>query len=450
MIITRKTMDRRTLLRGTGAALALPMMEAMLPRSVKAAETAAAARKRLHVIYTPNGMMMENWTPAQAGENYAMTPILKPLEAHREKFMVISNLDHAQAEALGDGAGDHGRCCGSYLTGAHVKKTEGADLASGVSMDQLVAQKYGEVTQIPSLELGLEQPSLAGSCDTGYSCAYTNTLSWSTPSTPLPVTTNPRAVFERLFGDGDSLDAASRMAQLRRQASILDFVADDAKRLSASMSASDRRKLDEYMTSVRDIEKRIQKAEAAGGTAGSVTTFARPAGIPDDFQEHARMMIDLQVLSAQSDLTRVTTLMLAREVSGRSYPEIGVPDAHHPLSHHGNDPEKVAKLTKINALHMEQIAYYIQRMSETRDGEASLLDNTLLLAGASLADPNSHSHRNLPTIVAGGLVKGNRHLVAAKDTPMTNLMLSMMDMLDVRVDKLGDSTGRLPGFASVA
>ena len=326
----------------------------------------------------------------------------------------------------------------------HVKKTEGADLTNGVSMDQVVAKQYAELTQIPSLEMGLEPPSLVGSCDTGYSCAYTNTLSWSNPSTPLPVTVNPREIFERLFGDGDSLDAKSRLAVLKRQASILDFVAEDAKRLSGNMGANDRKKLDEYLTSVRDIERRIQKAEEGGAVA--LPDYARPSGIPDKFADHAQMMIDLMVLAAQADLTRVNTLMLAREVSGRSYPEIDVPDAHHPMSHHGNDPEKIAKLTKINTLHMEQVAYYLKRMGETKDGNGTLLDNTLLLAGASLADPNKHSHKDLPTIVAGGLTAGNRHLIAEKGTPMTNLMLSMMDQLNVKTDKLGDSTGRLTGY----
>jgi hypothetical protein len=447
-MITRKPLDRRTVLRGTGAALALPVMEAMMPSSSVAAELADAARKRLHVIYTPNGMMMEHWTPAATGKGYELTPILEPLKAYREKFVVISGLDHAQAEALGDGAGDHGRCCGSWLTGMHVKKTEGADLASGISMDQVVAKQFGEITQIPSLEMGLEPPSLVGSCDTGYSCAYTNTLSWSSASTPLPVTVNPREIFERLFGDGDNLDAKSRLAQLKRQASILDFVAADAKRLSSRMSANDKKKLDEYLTSVRDIERRIQKMETRGTDTAALPAYARPTGVPDDFQEHARMMIDLMVLAAQADLTRVNTLMLAREVSGRSYPEIGVPDAHHALSHHGNDPEKIAKLTKINQLHMEQIAYYVKRMSETKDGNGTLLDNTLLLAGASLADPNKHEHRNLPTIVAGGLIPGDRHIAAAKGTPMTNMMLSMMDTLGVHVDRLGDSTGRMDGFSA--
>ncbi len=445
MIIPRKPLARRALLRGMGTLLSLPLLEAMIP-SANAAEAAARARKRLQVIYMPNGMDMDNFFPKELGENYVMPLTLKPLEPYRQRFAVISGLDHAQAEALGDGAGDHGRCCGSYLTGVHVKKTEGADLKSGVSLDQLVAKQFGEQTQIPSLELGLDPPSLVGSCDSGYSCAYTNTLSWADASTPLPVTTNPRDVFERLFGDSDSLDPKGRMAQMRRQASILDFVAEDAKRMSGKLGADDRRKLDEYMSSVRDIEKRIQKAEAGGSGAVALPAFAHPAGIPDTFEEHAKVMMDLQVLAMQADLTRVGTFMVGREVSGRSYPEIEVPDAHHPLSHHGNDPEKLAKLTKINTLHVAQVAYFLKRISETSDGDAKLIDSTLVLAGAALADPNRHEHRNLPTIVAGGMVKGGTHIRAEKGTPMTNAMLSMMEALGVREDKLGDSTGRYGAF----
>ena len=448
MIITRKPMGRRTVLRGMGTTMALPLLEAMMPSASRAAEQAAASRKRLQVIYTPNGMMMQNWTPTSTAANFELSPILKPLEPYRSKLTVFTGLSHVQAEALGDGAGDHGRCCGGYLTGTHVKKTEGADITAGISMDQLVAKQFGDQTQIPSMEVGLEPPSLVGSCDSGYSCAYTNTLSWSSPSTPLPVTINPREVFERMFGDGDSLDAKSRMAQLRRQASILDFVAQDAKRLSRSMSENDKKKLDEYLTSVRDIEKRIQKVEKGGADTAALPAYARPSGVPDRFEDYAHMMIDLQVLAMQADITRVCSFMIGREVSGRSYPEIGVPDAHHPLSHHGNDKEKIAKLTKINTLHMEQVAYYVKRMSETKEGSGSLLDNTLMLAGASLADPNKHDHRALPVIVVGGLIKGNRHVEVEKDTPMTNMMLSLMDTLGVHHDKIGDSTGRLSVFAA--
>jgi len=445
MIITRKAMDRRTVLRGAGAVLALPLLDAMAT-SASAAEAVAATRKRLQIIYMPNGLAMRNFTPAQLGEGYALTPILEPLAAYRDKFMVISGVDAHQGDALGDGAGDHARACGTWLTGVHVKKTEGADITCGVSMDQLVANKFGESTQLPSLELGLEPPSLVGSCDSGYSCAYTDTLSWRDPSTPLPVTTNPRDVFEALFGDGDSLDPKARMAQLKRQASVLDFVADDARRLSRNVGAADQKKIDEYLESVRDIERRIQKVENSKAVA--LPDYAKPSGIPDTFDEHARMMIDLQVLANQADLTRVGSLMLGREASGRSYPEISVPDGHHPTSHHGGDPEKYARLTKINIFHMEQVAYYLKRMTETKEGDGNLLDNTILIAGPSMADPDHHDHTNLTTIVGGGLVKGNRHVAADKGTPMTNVLLSSMDILGVHQDKLGDSTGRFAGLTA--
>ena len=413
MMITRKAMHRRTVLRGAGATIALPLLEAMGSSAI-AVEAATASRKRLQVIYTPNGMVMNDFFPKETGAGYTMSPILKPLEAYRDRFAVVSGLDHVQAEALGDGAGDHARCCGTFLTGVHVKKTDGAGISNGVSMDQIVAKQFAEITQIPSLELGLESPSLVGSCDSGYSCAYTNTISWSGEASPLPVTTNPREVFERLFGENDMADAKSRLMELKRQASILDLVSQDAKRLSVSLGSDDKKKVDEYMTSIRDLERGIQKLEQRGAVA--MPTYAR-----------------------------VGTFMIGREGSNNSYPEINVADAHHPISHHGNDPEKLAKLSKINTLHMEQVAYYLKRMSETKEGEGSLLDSTIFLAGAGLADPNEHNHRNLPLIVGGGGIKGNRHF-NAKDVPMTNLMLSMMDELNVKVEKLGDSTGRLSGL----
>ena len=442
MMITRKPIGRRTLLRGLGASVALPLLESMMP-SAKAAEAAAAARKRLQVLYLPNGMVMQNWTPAELGENYAISTTLKPLESFRDRFVVIKGLDHVMAEAMGDGAGDHARCCATFLTGVHIKKSD-HELVCGASMDQLVAKRFGEQTQIASLELGLDAPSMVGSCDSGYSCAYNNTMSWTGPQTPLPITVNPREVFERLFGDGDLADAATRRNQMLLQASLLDFVADDAKRFSGSLGANDRRKIEEYMESIRDVERRIQKAEAAGADT-ALPQMARPSGIPESYSEYARMMIDLQALAMQADLTRVGTFMFGRESGARSYPETGVADGHHPLSHHGNNPEKMANLTKINTYHVEQVAYYFKKMSETKDGEASLLDSTMVLAGAALADPNRHDHRDLPIILGGGLVKGNRH-IDAKSIPMTNLMLTMMDMLGVHEEKLGDSSGRMTGL----
>jgi Protein of unknown function (DUF1552) len=435
MMITRKPMDRRTLLRGLGACISLPLLEAMIS-SARAAQVAAG--KRLQVLYLPNGMLMQNWTPAEVGENYTISPTLKPMEPFRDRFVVIKGLDHAMAEAMGDGAGDHARACATFLTGVHIQKSDSV-LLNGPSMDQIVARQFGQSTQIASMELGLDQPSMVGSCDSGYSCAYNNTLAWTGPRTPLPITVNPRDVFDRLFGDAEQLDADTRRQQLQHQASLLDLVAGDAKRLSASLGASDRLKVDEYLQSVRDVERGIQTAETQNATA--LPTMARPSGIPESYSAYARLMLDLQILAMQADLTRVGSLMFGRESGARSYPETGVPDGHHPLSHHGNDPVKMAKLTKINTYHVEQIAYYFKRLSETKQGDASLLDSTLVLVGAGLADPNRHDHRDLPIIVAVPGIKGNRH-IDAKQTPMTDLFLTMMSSLGIEQEKLGDSTGR--------
>lgn len=437
---TRTLLNRRTVLRGLGTVVALPMMEAMLP-TARAAQSVAPP-KRLQIFYTPNGMIMHDFTPAKAGRDYPMSPTLAPLEPLRNDFTVFTGLAHYNAGALGDGPGSHGRSCGAFLTGAHPKRTEGSDLQCGVSMDQIAARRFAQDTQLASLELGIDPPSLMGSCDVGYSCTYTNTLSWRSPTVALPVTVNPRDVFERLFGDGDVLDDKGRLAQLKRKASILDFVREDASRLSVRLGTNDRRKMDEYLEGIRDLERRIQKASERGVGMGS-GELPRPVGIPDSFADHARMMMDLQVLAMQADLTRVCSFMLGRELSNRTYPEAGVPDAHHMLSHHGGDPEKIAKLARINRLHMQQFAYLLERMKATKEGEGTLLDSTLVLAGASLGEPNDHDHMNLPVLVAGGGVPGNRHVVVPKHTPMCNLMLAMIHALDIPLDKLGDSTGPL-------
>ena len=436
----RKPVDRRTVLRGLGATLALPLMEAMLP-TARAAEPAARP-KRLQIFYTPNGMIMQSFTPEKAGRDYALSPTLAPLEPFRNRFTVVTGLAHYQASALGDGPGSHGRSCGAFLTGAHPRRTEGSDLHCGISMDQIVANHFANDTQLASLELGIDPPSLLGSCDVGYSCTYTNTLSWRSPTVALPVTVNPRDVFERLFGDGDVTDEKSRQAQLQRRASILDFVRADAARLSARLGANDRRKMDEYLESIRDVERRIAKASQGTGNADA-SELTRPAGIPDSFADHVRMMVDLQVLAMQADLTRVCSFMIGRELSNRTYPEAGVPDAHHMLSHHGGDPEKIAKLARINRLHMQHFAYYLERMQATADGEGSLLDSTVVLAGSSFGEPNEHDNMNLPIVVAGGGVPGNRHLVVPKNTPMCNLMLAMVHALGIEQAQLGDSTGPL-------
>jgi hypothetical protein len=439
MRVIRTAMDRRTLLRGAGVALGLPLLEAMIPTSARAAEL---TKTRLQVFYLPNGMVMQDFVPKEVGAGYTMPSILKPLEPFRDRFTVISGLASKQGTAMGDGPGDHGRSCAAYLTASHPKKTEGYDIRAGVSLDQMVARELGRDTTLASLELGIDSPSSLGSCDNGYSCSYTNTISWRTPTTPLPVSNNPRNVFERLFGDGDSLDQASRLAVLRRRASLLDFVMEDAARMSGSIGVHDKQKMDEYLDSIRDVEKRIQIAERNSADM-ELPSFGRPSGIPDAFADHVRLMIDLQVLAMQANLTRVSTFMIGREISQRSYPEIGVSDAHHSISHHGNEAEKLAKLAKINQLHMEMFAYQMQQMAATKDGDASLLDNTLILTGASLGDSNAHDHMYLPTIVAGGLVKGGRHIAAEKETPFANLMVSVMNKVGVNESRIGDSTGPL-------
>ncbi|MDE8652536.1 DUF1552 domain-containing protein [Novosphingobium album (ex Liu et al. 2023)] len=444
MRITRKPLNRRTVLRGIGTTMALPFLEAMMP-GARAADIAARP-KRLQVFYSPNGMMMESFRPATVGSGFAMTPTLQPLEPFRDQIAVITGLGHPQAAAMGDRPAGHGRSCPAFLTGTHVRQTEGSDIRCAVSMDQVYARHLGDATQLSSLELGIDQASLLGSCDIGYSCAYTNGISWMNPTVPMPVTANPRDVFERLFGDGDALDEKSRLAQLRRQSSILDFVMDDAARLSGQLGAEDRRKLDEYLEASRAIEKRIQRAGASGGGA-QAATLERPAGMPDSFDEHVRLMIDLQVLAMQADITRVGSFMIGRELSNRTYPEIEVPDSHHMLSHHGKNPDKIVKLARINRHHMEYFAYYLKRMRETRDGEGSLLDRTLVIRGSAFGDPNDHDHMDLPIVVAGGLVKGDRHVAVAKGTTMSNLLLAGLHLLDVPAASFGDSTGPLRELA---
>ncbi len=435
MIFLRQPLRRRTMLRGLGITMALPFMEALMP-AAKAADIVQRP-KRLQVFYSPNGMMMESFRPAAQDAGFALPPTLQPLAPYRERITVISGLGHPSAAALGDRPAGHGRSCPAFLTGTHVRQTEGTDIRCGVSMDQVYARHLGNATRLSSLELGIDQASLLGSCDIGYSCAYTNGISWLNSTVPLPVTANPRDVFERLFGDGDALDEASKRAQARRQASILDFVADDAARLSGQLGAEDRHKLGEYLEATRDIERRIQKSTSA---ELQTVSLERPAGIPDSFDEHVRLMIDLQVLAMQADITRVGSFMIGRELSNRTYPEIGVADSHHMLSHHGNNPEKMAKLSRINQHHMEYFAYYLKRMDETKDGEGSLLDRTLVLRGSAFGDPNVHDHMDLPVIVAGGLSKGNRHLSVAKGTTMSNLLLASLQLLDVPARSFGDST----------
>lgn len=428
-------------MRGLGAAISLPVMESLIPSAL--ANTALENRpKKLSVFYIPNGLRMPKFTPATAGSHYEMTPILEPIARHRASFSVITGLAHYNANALGDGPGSHGRSCGAYLTGAHPRRTEGADILCGISMDQVIANHLGQHTQLASLELGIEPPSLLGSCDVGYSCTYTNTLSWRSPTAPMPVAVKPGDVFERLFGDTSALDEKSRQARLATKASILDFVLEDAARLSPRLGMNDRRKLEEYLDSIRTVEQRIQKATLQTSDVDT-SQINLPAGIPQDFVEHVRIMIDLQVLALQSDMTRVSTFMLGRELSNRSYVEIGVPDSHHSLSHHGGDEAKIDKLVKINQHHIAQFGYLLDRLGNTADGERTLLDSTLVMAGASLGEPNVHDNMDLPAMVAGAGLRGGRHIQEPKDTPMCNLLLSLIQEMGVPVDSFGDSTGPL-------
>jgi hypothetical protein len=442
--ITKKHLPRRTFLRGVGTALALPLLDSMAPAFAATAGQQAALR--LGFVYHPVGAIMNQWTPVAEGAGFEFTPTLKALEPFRENLVVLSGLAQVQGRALGDGPGDHAREGATWLTGMHPKKTEGAGIRAGVSADQVAAKELGRITQLGSLEIGLETPSLAGGCDSGYSCAYTNTLSWRSPTTPVPVEANPRAVFERLFGDGDSTDPAARLKSMEEQRSILDYVAGSIDRLESKIPSSDRNKLSEYLEAIRDIERRIQKAEEQNAKF-KLPVMERPPSAPEGFEEHAKLMTDLQVIAFQTDMTRVITFMLGRAGSNRSYRSIGIADGHHSITHHQNDPEKIAKVARIDAHLVETFSYFLAKLKSTRDGDGSLLDHSLIVYGSSLSDANAHTHHDLPIVLAGGgcgHLKGGRHLRYAKDTPMNNLLVGMLDKANVPVEHFGDSTGRLP------
>jgi hypothetical protein len=432
------------LLGGAGCAVALPWLEAMQP-----ALTAAVKRPpRLGFVYVPNGIIMKDWTPAEEGAGWRATPLLEPAAEYRERLLVLSGLAQRNGRALGDGPGDHARAAASYLTGAHPKKTEGLNILNGVSVDQAAAAHVGGQTRFPSLELGLEAGGMVGNCDSGYSCAYSNSLAWKTATTPLPPEVNPRAVFERLFGDGEVLDAATRSRRARQDQSILDFVREDAARLGGTLGAGDRRKLDEYLSSIREIERRIAEA-ARQPVVPDEAGLARPAGIPVTFEEHARLMFDLLAVAWQTDSTRVITLMMGREGSNRTYRSIGVPEAHHGLSHHMGSAEKIEKLAKINRLHMELFATLVAKLARTQDGDGTLLDRAMLVYGSGLSDGNRHSHHDLPVLVAGGVLKSGRHVKYAPETPMNNLFVTLLERMGVPEGALGDANGKLNELAGV-
>jgi len=448
MIVTRKSLPRRTFLCGLGTTLALPLLDSMIP--AMAASAAAKAPVRLGFVYHPVGMILDKWMPTTAGADFEITPTMKALEPFREHLTVFTGMAQANGRALGDGAGDHAREGATWLTGVHPKKTEGVGIRAGVSADQLAARELGKNTQLASLELGLEGPSLAGGCDSGYSCAYTNTVSWRGDTTPLPVEINPRAVFERLFGDGESTDAAARLATLEEQRSVLDYVSGSIGRLSTKLGKSDRAKLGEYLEALRDIERRIQKAEQQSASM-KLPAMERPASVPEDLEEHAKLMMDLQVIAFQTDMTRVITFMLGKAGSNRPYRNIGISDGHHSITHHQNDPVKIANVAKIDAYLVRTFAYYLQRLKDTPDGDGSLLDHSLILYGSGLGDANIHTHHELPTAVlgGGGQWKGGRHLKYPKDTPLNNLLVTMLHKAGVRTENFGDATGELEHLTDV-
>jgi len=424
----------------------------MVPALSLAKDTAANPAVRLGFVYVPNGIIMDRWTPIGEGTGFKFAPTMQALEPFRDRMLVLSGLAQLNGRALGDGPGDHARAGATWLTGVHPKKTGGADIHAGVSVDQIAARELGKTTQLGSLEIGLESPTLAGDCDSGYSCAYTNTISWRSPTTPNPMEISPRAVFERLFGDGDSTDPAARLASLNEQRSILDYIAGDVDKLKSGLGASDCGKLTEYLEAIRDIERRIQMAEEQNATL-TLPVMERPTSIPEEFEEHARLMIDLMVIAYQTDMTRVVSCMIAREGSNRSYRSIGVPDGHHSVTHHDNDPVKIEKVVKINHLHAQTFAYLLQKMQSTPDGDGTLLDHSMILYGSSLSDGNAHTHDELPLVLVGGAcgeIKGGRHLRFPKDTPMNNLLLTLLFKAGLHPSaKIGDSSGFLEHLSDV-
>ena len=446
-------LSRRTLLRGAGTALALPFLEAMLPLSALAQSGGAAtgAPVRLAFLFVPNGMHMPDWTPTATGKAFDLPFLMEPLAPLRDSLNVFTGLTQDNAHAHGDGGGDHARSAAAWLTGCHPRKTSGANIKAGISADQIAANYLGKSTRFASLELGCERGGLAGDCDSGYSCAYSNSISWRGESTPVAKETDPRLVFDRLFGvDGGGAIGTTDKSRSLYQASVLDVVMDDARSLSQKLGGHDKQKLDEYLTGVRELERRLQliarqNAQVAAGKKADLA-LVRPVTMPQDYGEHVRLMGDMMILAFQADLTRVSTFMFANEGSNRSYRNIGVSEGHHEMSHHGGSADKQAAVRKINRFHMEQLAYIAQKMQSIKEGGSTLLDNTLLVYGGGISDGDRHNHNNLPVILlgkGGNKIKANRHIKYPDGTPMTNLFLSLFDRVGVPVDKIGDSSGKL-------
>ena len=439
--ITKKSLSRRTFIHGVGASFSLPLLDAMVPAATASTKIPAINAKRLGYIFMPMGCDQSRWTPKSEKTLDELSPILKSLASVKDQTTVLTNMELRPAYP-----GSHATSNSSFLSAAQAKVTESTDYYLGTTADQVAAKQIGQKTQLPSLELAMDLLQTVGQCDNGYACVYQNNLSWSSPTTPLPAEAHPRLVFENLFGEGGSPE--ERRASLLKRASLLDSILEDMKRLQKGLGAADRARVADYLESVREVERRIQQAESDTRDK-PLPDLDRPMGVPASYAEHARLMFDLQLLAFQGDITRITTFQIARETSNRSYPEIGIPEAHHPLSHHGNNAEKIEKMSKINTFHVSLFAEYLEKLSNTPEGNGSLLDNSLLLYGSGIGNPNVHDHTNLPIIVAGGSssgMKGNRHIRYEKPVPLANLHLSLLDKVGVKLDEFGDSTGKIDGL----
>ena len=436
-------LPRRTFLRGMGVAIGLPWLDAMVPAFAAKRRLPAATPTRLAFVYVPNGIIMSNWTPPREGSSFELPSILEPLADYREDCLWLTGLTHNNGRALGDGPGDHARAAASFLTGVHPKKTQGADIRNGISVDQIAAQAIGGQTRFASLELGTEHTRLVGNCDSGYSCAYNNSISWRSPASPMPPEVNPRSVFNRLFGAARD-PAVPNGASKQYRSSILDLVQEEARHLFNRLGSVDRRKLDEYLFAVRDIEKRIELIEDS--PLAPAPEMDSPEGIPIDFAEHLRLMFDLQTVAFQTDLTRIITLMVGREGSNRTYREIGVPGAHHGLTHHQGDKTRIEQISKINRYHVEQFAYWLGKLKSISDGEGTLLDNIMIVYGSGLSDGDKHLHDDLPVLVAGrgaGTLHPGRHIRYPDETPLTNLYVSLLSQMGIHPESIGDSNDQL-------
>ena len=438
MIITKKAIPRRTMLRGLGASLALPLLDGMVPAFTALRDTAANPVRRLGIVYVPNGMMMDHWTPTTEGSGFDFPTILQPLEPFRDQIQVLSGMHGVDAE------GPHARASTRFLTGVASQRDDGSNLRAGISMDQIAGRVLGRETQLATLELAIDGRDFAGSCDEGFSCAYTNTISWANETTPLPMENNPRAVFERLFGTSGTTDPEARLARMRKDRSLLDAVNGELRYLARSLGPGDQIKVDEYVSAVRDAERRIEMAERQN--TRELPVVDQPIGTPSDYAEHAKLLMDLLALAYQTDLTRISTFMLAREVSARAYPEIGVSDSHHPLSHHQDKAVNLERLHRLNEYHVQQFAYLVKRMSETPEGDGTMLDSTLFLYGTGISDSNTHFHDDLPIALVAGKstgITGGRYVRYSEGTPLANLHVSILEKLGTPVETFGDSTGVL-------